>query len=160
GASAQLPIGLRGLDIPHCAGRGVCGGIGIGAAVIVSGLSLPRALRDAKPKSQSHERDAALHALSSLGAALRPRAARPIALDADSIVLADTLTAGQLLAMDRARLKGLALGSVGATAHTVILARSLCIPTVLDARAALTLARPGEPLVLDGDGGFVLHGGH
>jgi phosphotransferase system HPr (HPr) family protein len=49
GLRSQLPIGLRRLGIPHVQGRSVCAGIGIGAAVIVDGLSLPAKIRDAKP---------------------------------------------------------------------------------------------------------------
>jgi len=47
-----------------------------------------------------------------------------------AIVVADTLTAGQFLTLDRQWLKGLVLAQAGTTSHTVILARSFGIPTL------------------------------
>jgi multiphosphoryl transfer protein len=57
-----------------------------------------------------------------------------VALTEGSVIIADVLTANQLMKMDASKVKALVLGSVGATAHTVILARSMRIPTVLEAR--------------------------
>jgi fructose-specific PTS system IIA-like component len=58
--------------------------------------------------------------------------------------------------MDRRLLKGLVLGAVGATSHTVILASSLGVPALCEVAGALTLARAGDPAVVDGDEGFVV----
>jgi fructose-specific PTS system IIA-like component len=74
----------------------------------------------------------------------------------DSIVFAETLTANQLLRMDRSKLRGLVMGGVGATSHTVILARSLRIPTVIDVRHAAGLVTAGTSVIVDGEGGLVL----
>jgi fructose-specific PTS system IIA-like component len=71
------------------------------------------------------------------------------------VLVADVLTANQLMRLNHRLLKGLVLGSVGATSHTVILARSLRVPTLLDADAA-TLAAPGEEVIVDGDRGLVM----
>lgn len=79
-----------------------------------------------------------------------------VVLDADSVVFADTLTANQLLAMDRRYLRGIVLGAIGETAHTVILARSFGIPCIIEVHDAQTLARPGDDAVVDGDAGFVI----
>jgi multiphosphoryl transfer protein len=79
-----------------------------------------------------------------------------IRLERDSIVLAEILTPNQLLRMDRRYLKGLVLGAVGATSHTVILARSLRIPTLCDVASAASLSEPGALTIVDGDGGFVI----
>lgn len=79
-----------------------------------------------------------------------------IRLTEPSIVLGDMLTANQLLRMDHTLLRGLVLGSIGATSHTIILARSLQIPTIRDARQALTLFRPGEKLILDAEAGIAI----
>ena len=49
-------------------------------------------------------------------------------LTADSIVVAESLTPGQFLALNRNFLKGLVLAHASATSHTVILARSFNIP--------------------------------
>lgn len=79
-----------------------------------------------------------------------------VRLERESVVFAETLTANQLLGMDRRLLKGLVLGGVGATAHTVILARSMRVPTLIDVRDAAGMTSRGEEVVVDGEGGFVL----
>lgn len=79
-----------------------------------------------------------------------------VRLERPSVVFGEVLTANQLLKMDRRLLKGLVLGHIGATAHTVILARSLRVPTLIDVPEASRVARPGEEAVVDGDGGFVI----
>lgn len=79
-----------------------------------------------------------------------------IELDQESVVIADVLTPNQLMRLDQAKLKGLVLGSVGATSHTVILARSLGIPTILDARDAQTAIAAGDEVIVDGDNGLAL----
>lgn len=56
---------------------------------------------------------------------------RNAALDGDSIVVADSLTPCQLLFLDGRFLKGLVLGEAGTTSHTVILARSFGVPTLV-----------------------------
>ena len=61
----------------------------------------------------------------------RGAAAEEVALAADSVCVADTMTPGQLLALDRRFVKGLVLAHGGTTSHTVILARSSGIPTVV-----------------------------
>ena len=83
-------------------------------------------------------------------------ASTQVRLQRDSVVFAEALTANQLLHMDRSLLKGLVLGRVGATSHTVILARSLRIPTLIDVDDARSAANPGEHVVVDADGGFVI----
>lgn len=78
-----------------------------------------------------------------------------VRLEAESVVFAETLTANQFLQMDRRLLKGLVLGHVGATSHTVILARSHRIPTIIDVPNPGSLVKTGTSVVVDGDGGFV-----
>lgn len=58
------------------------------------------------------------------------RAAASIVLSGPSIVVAESLTPSQLIAMDKALLSGLVLLSGGSTSHTVILARSFGIPVL------------------------------
>ncbi|MEK6701380.1 MAG: phosphoenolpyruvate--protein phosphotransferase [Planctomycetota bacterium] len=81
-----------------------------------------------------------------------------VRLERDSVVFAEMLTANQLLRMDRRFLRGLVLGGVGATSHTVILSRSLRIPTLIDVPGAASLVGAGEQVVVDGDAGFVVTG--
>ncbi len=73
-----------------------------------------------------------------------------------SVVFADSLTAHQLLGLNRAHLRGLVLGAVGSTSHVVILARSFEIPTIIDVRQPLLVARSGEEVIVDGEAGMVL----
>ncbi|USN97948.1 MAG: phosphoenolpyruvate--protein phosphotransferase [Phycisphaeraceae bacterium] len=79
-----------------------------------------------------------------------------IELAADSVVFAETLTANQLLRMDRSYLKGLVLGAVGPTSHTVILARNFGVPCIIGVEDVRGCARSGDQAVVDGDGGFVV----
>lgn len=79
-----------------------------------------------------------------------------VAMECEAIVFADSLTPSQLMQMDRTRLKGLVLGSVGATSHTVILARSLGIPTLLNVHDRAKVAAAGDAVVVDADRGVVL----
>jgi multiphosphoryl transfer protein len=58
-------------------------------------------------------------------------AARSMTLDEDSIVVADSLTPCQFLFLDCRFLKGLVLAEAGTTSHTVILARSFGVPTLV-----------------------------
>jgi phosphoenolpyruvate-protein phosphotransferase len=82
-------------------------------------------------------------------------------LDRASIVIGDSLTPGQFLALDRRHLGGLVLQHAGSTSHAIILARSFGLPTlvgvdgvmglidgsdaVLDANLGLLLPEPNEP---------------
>lgn len=236
-AGAELPMALRDLGLSHATGLSVCGGIGVGSAVIVGGLSLAPRDRDAKPGSpeselqkvssavgwvrdelsrratSSHGTEAELlraHAAIASDPALtqdierrvraRATAAQAVVAAAEefagrlrlsesayvrdrvvdvldvcgqvvnritgtvpvielvpeSVVFAEALTAGQLLSMDRTKVRGLALGGVGATSHTVILARSFGIPTVIDLKNAAGIARLGQRAVLDAEAGIVV----
>ncbi len=78
------------------------------------------------------------------------------ALTGDSVVFADMLTPSQLLGFDRRCLKGLVLGGVGHTSHTVILARGMGVPCIIEVSGASSTARSGEPSIVDGDGGFAI----
>lgn len=89
-----------------------------------------------------------------------PTTSRVPSLTRDSIVFAETLTPNQLLKLDRTFLKGLVLGSVGQTSHTVILARSMAIPTLIGVARAAAIAKVGEQAIVDGDGGYVIPEAH
>lgn len=79
-------------------------------------------------------------------------------LTAPSVVVAESLTVGQLTAMDAKHLRALVLGRVGATSHTVILARSMEIPTLVGVEGVAALVE-GREVIADagrGGGGFVV----
>lgn len=79
-----------------------------------------------------------------------------VALTDDSVVFADALTPSQFLRLDPRRLKGLVLGAVGATSHTVILARSQNVPTVVGVASPTSFCRDNEHVVVDAVAGIVM----
>ncbi len=85
-------------------------------------------------------------------------AGEEVELTADSVCVADTMTPGQLLALDRRFVKGLVLAHGGTTSHTVILARSSGIPTVVGVTGLDAAAIAGQEVVVDGDLGVVVTG--
>ena len=87
------------------------------------------------------------------GDAVRPH---EVALSEDSVCLADTLTPGQLLALDRRHVKGLVLGHAGTTSHTVILARSFGIPALVGVPQAGAPFEDGSDVVVDADLGVLV----
>lgn len=79
-----------------------------------------------------------------------------IRLEADSIVVAESLTPGQFLELDRKRLKGLVLAHAGTTSHTVILARSFDIPTLTGVHDLGGTRFDHQEVVLDANAGLLL----
>ena len=79
-----------------------------------------------------------------------------IVLTEPSVCFAEHLTPGQMLALDRRYLKGLVLGDGGTTSHTVILARSMNIPTLVGVARSQTTARAGETVLVDGELGLLV----
>jgi fructose-specific PTS system IIA-like component len=73
----------------------------------------------------------------------------------DSIVVADSLTPCQFLFLDCRLLKGLVLAQAGTTSHTVILARSFGVPTLVGVQNIEGLAEKAEA-VLDADIGVLV----
>lgn len=76
------------------------------------------------------------------------KTAQPITLKEPSIVIAENLLPQQLLAADRNLIRGLVLEAAGATSHTVILARSLGIPSLVSSPRQ----RERDPYDLEGTG--------
>ena len=76
-----------------------------------------------------------------------------------SICLADDLTPGQFLELDKTQLKGLLLKSGGTTSHTVILARSFNIPTLVGVDSESLLQWRNQPVFVDGNAGAVVVNG-
>ena len=88
-----------------------------------------------------------------------PALREPVAvLTRDSVCVADTLTPGQFLALDRRWLRGLALAHGGTTSHTVILARSQGVPTVVGVSGLDAAALDGQEVVVDADLGVLVSG--
>src|SRR5579862_802592 len=97
----------------------------------------------------------ALNVSASRTSVLGERSESRVQLSQPSIVVAQNLTPQQLLALDREWLRGLVLESAGTTSHTVILARSLEIPTLVGVEDAQALAS-GTEIVVDANRGFLV----
>jgi fructose-specific PTS system IIA-like component len=78
-------------------------------------------------------------------------------LSEDSVCVADVLTPGQFLALDAERLKGLVLAHGGTTSHTVILARSRGVPTLVGVGQEAA-GLHGCRVIVDGDLGLLVAG--
>ena len=79
-----------------------------------------------------------------------------IELVESSILVADSLTPGKFMALDKTRLAGMVLSNTGKTSHTAILARSLGIPTITDLDDNAPSFDPDELMVLDGNLGLLI----
>ena len=73
-----------------------------------------------------------------------------------TVCLADDLTPSQFLELDKSLLKGLILSHGGNTSHTVILARSFAIPTIVGVEGSRLTDLLDEEVVVDGTLGIVV----
>jgi phosphoenolpyruvate-protein phosphotransferase len=73
-----------------------------------------------------------------------------------TLLIADRLSPGKFLALDKSFLAGLVLSHTGKTSHTAILARSLGIPTITDLDDALLAGDTRQVMVLDGNLGLLI----
>lgn len=85
------------------------------------------------------------------------KAAVPVGLrlTEDSVVVAESLTPGQFLALDRQWLRGLVLSHAGTTSHTVILARSFGVPMLIGVTDLIGVPLHGEEAVVDAECGLL-----
>jgi len=83
-------------------------------------------------------------------------AATEVTLTEDSIVVAEILTPGQFLGLNRKFLKGLVVGHAGTASHTVILARSFGIPTLIGVTQLAGARLHGQEGVVDGECGLLV----
>lgn len=77
-------------------------------------------------------------------------------LEPPLILIADDLPPSTAAQLDWTRVSGLVCDVGSPTHHTVILARSLGVPTVVGLGRATDLVAPGQPVAVDGDSGEVL----
>ena len=80
----------------------------------------------------------------------------PGQLTQPSVCLAEDLTPGQFLELDKTLLKGLLLKSGGTTSHTVILARSFNIPTLVGVDSDSLLSWRDQSVFIDGNAGAIV----
>ncbi|MBZ5589339.1 MAG: phosphoenolpyruvate--protein phosphotransferase [Acidobacteriia bacterium] len=79
-----------------------------------------------------------------------------ISLTRDAVVVAQTLSPAQFIALDKAHLRGVVLEHGGATSHAVILARAHAVPCVTGVADAVAALRDGQDIVVDGERGLVV----
>ncbi|MDD7909847.1 phosphoenolpyruvate--protein phosphotransferase [Pseudovibrio exalbescens] len=79
-----------------------------------------------------------------------------LTLKGPTVCVADDLTPSQFLELDKSLLKGLILTRGGSTSHTVILARSFAIPTLVGVDEAKLGDKLGAQVLVDGDLGLVV----
>ncbi|WP_225548651.1 phosphoenolpyruvate--protein phosphotransferase [Chromobacterium violaceum] len=96
-------------------------------------------------------RDVGRRVLFHLDPALQGSA--PAEFGPDTLLLAADLSPSDTASLDLSRVKGLATAQGGPTAHTAILARTLGLPALVAAGAALLDVADGSPAILDGDAG-------
>lgn len=77
-------------------------------------------------------------------------------LQEPAIILANSLTPSQFLAINKAYLTGLVLTAAGKTSHTAILARSLGIPALASIDFSSLNLDPQHEIIIDGDLGLLI----
>jgi len=95
-------------------------------------------------------RDQLLLALGAVSRSANPSLTEP------SVYIADELTPTQFLALDRHWLRALVLRDAGMTSHTVILARAIGVPTVVNVSDASGIISAGATLVVDAGLGLII----
>ncbi len=97
--------------------------------------------------------EAVSHVLAGSGAPVPA-----VELGEDSVVVAARLGPAQLLALPRARVRGLVLGEGGTLSHTVVLARAFGVPCVTGVEGIDRALASGDEIVVDGERGLVVVG--
>lgn len=77
-------------------------------------------------------------------------------LSEPSIILANSLTPSQFLAINKSLLAGMVLSVTGKTSHTAILARSLGIPTLTDIDFSALELNAESDIIIDGNPGILI----
>lgn len=73
----------------------------------------------------------------------------------NAIIVARNMGAAELLDYDRTRIRGLVLEEGTPTSHVAIVARALSIATVGQVPNVVSLAEPGDAIIVDGESGLV-----
>jgi phosphotransferase system enzyme I (PtsP) len=91
-----------------------------------------------------------LRVLTGDGPAIGPKE-----LPDNAILVARNMGPAELLEYDRSRLRGVVLEEGGATAHVAIVAKSLGLVAIGQARNIVSMSEPGDDIILDGANGRV-----
>ena len=80
---------------------------------------------------------------------------RPTSLPHDTVLIARTMGAADLLDYDRKRLRGLVLEDSGGQSHVAIVAKALGIAAIGNARGVMERVDQGNPIIVDAETGEV-----
>lgn len=78
------------------------------------------------------------------------------AIDEEHIVIAENLTAADVILFSRRGVLACAMDFGGPTSHVAIMARSLGVPAVVSLHSISSAIQPGDPVILDGIRGRVI----
>ena len=140
------------------AAAAVAAGAGAAAAVVSAAEHFAEVFR-ASGSALLAERALDIHDVAeAVVRALAPDAPPepPVVLGDDSIVVAARLGPAQLLALPRARVRGLVLAEGGTLSHTVVLARAFGVPCVTGVEGIDRVLATGDELIVDGERGLVV----
>lgn len=111
-------------------------------------------LSDARLRERADDLlDIESHVLMALAGEARPM---NLSLPQNAIVLADEMLPSELVALDRANLKGIALSGGGLTSHVAILAAAMDVPMLAGIGPALREVPNGERAIVDAETGTLL----
>lgn len=79
-----------------------------------------------------------------------------LAVDRDTIIIAEDLTPSDISQMNKENIQGLVTELGGKNSHTFIMARSIDMPAIIGVRHALNLANNGDPIIIDGTTGHII----
>lgn len=106
-------------------------------------------LSDARLRERADDLlDIESHVLMALAGEARPM---NLSLPRNAIVVADEMLPSEIVALDRANLKGIALSGGGRTSHVAILAAAMDVPMLAGIGAALREVQSGERVIIDAD---------
>ena len=74
-----------------------------------------------------------------------------------TIIIASSISPGELIVLRQENLKGIILSKGGVTSHVAILAKSFEIPMVIISRVMLREIRENDVLIVDGTSGLIFH---
>jgi phosphoenolpyruvate-protein phosphotransferase len=111
-------------------------------------------LSDARLRERADDLlDIESHVLMALAGEARPM---NLSLPRNAVVLADEMLPSELVALDRANLKGIALGGGGPTSHVAILAAAMDVPMLAGIGSALRAVSAGQRVIVDAQTGMLL----
>ncbi len=119
-----------------------------------SSIAALEQLSDARLRERADDLlDIESHVLMALAGEARPM---HLSLPRNAVVVADEMLPSELVALDRANLRGIALSGGGATSHVAILAAAMDVPMLVGIGPALREVANGERVIVDAQTGTLV----